>query len=94
MKNSITRITFPAALVAGLGAAGTALAAPDCTSEPKDKWMSEEQMKAKATEMGYKIRVFRVSGPCYEIYGEKADGKKVEVYFNPVTGAVVKEEDD
>jgi len=75
-------------------APAAALAAPQCTTEPKEKWLSEDAMKAKVTELGYTARVFRVSGPCYEIYGQNAAGKKVEVYFNPVTGAVVKEEDD
>ena len=68
---------------------------PDCTTEPKDKWMTEEAMKAKAAELGYtKIKTFKTSGSCYEIYGWTADGKKAEVYFNPVTGAVVKSEID
>jgi hypothetical protein len=68
-----------------------ALAGPQCTTEPKDKWMSEAAMKAKIAEMGYKdIKTFKISGPCYEIYGRTADGKKAEVYFNPVTGEVTK----
>lgn len=72
-----------------------AFAGPTCTQEPKDKWMSEDSMKAKVAEMGYqKIRTFKVSGSCYEIYGYTKDGKKAEVYFNPVSGAVVKSEID
>jgi len=87
-------------LIAGLVAAAVlsplaALAGPACMQEPKDKWMSEEAMKAKVAEMGYqKIRTFKVSGSCYEIYGYTKDGKKAEVYFNPVSGAVVKSEID
>jgi hypothetical protein len=49
-------------------------------------------MKAKATELGYKAEVFKVEGNCYEIYGYNKDGNQVEVYFNPVSGAVVEEE--
>lgn len=72
-----------------------AAAGPACTQEAKDKWMSEEAMKAKVAEMGYqKIRTFKTTGSCYEIYGYTKDGKKAEVYFNPVTGAVVKSEID
>jgi len=72
-----------------------ALAGPACTTEAKDKWMSEDAMKAKVAEMGYqKIKTFKVSGSCYEIYGYTKDNKKAEVYFNPVTGAVVKSEID
>jgi hypothetical protein len=70
-----------------------ALAAPACTTEAKDKWMSEDAMKSKVAEMGYKnIRTFKISGNCYEIYGFTKDGKRAEVYFNPVTGSVVKSE--
>jgi hypothetical protein len=80
------------ATVATLAAAAPALASPACTKEPKDKWLSEDAMKAKATELGYKAEIFKVEGNCYEIYGYNKDGSQVEVYFNPVTGAVVEEE--
>ena len=83
------RIAFAAALLALAPTA--AFAGPQCTTEPKDKWMSQDAMKAKIAEMRYKdIKTFKVSGPCYEIYGFTKDGKKAEVYFNPVTGDVVK----
>ncbi|MBB3773371.1 MULTISPECIES: PepSY domain-containing protein [Ancylobacter] len=87
-------------LVAGLVAVSVlapvaAFAGPVCTTEAKDKWLTEEAMKAKISEMGYqKIKTFKVSGSCYEIYGYTKDDKKAEVYFNPVTGAVVKSEID
>lgn len=72
-----------------------AFAGPACTGEARDKWMSEDAMKTKVSEMGYqKIKAFKVSGSCYEIYGYTKDNKKAEVYFNPVTGAVVKSEID
>ena len=48
-------------------------------------------MKAKVGALGYeRIKTFKVSGNCYEIYGYTKDGKKAEVYFNPVSGDVVK----
>ena len=68
-----------------------ALAAPECTKAPKDKWMPEKDMKAKLEEQGYKIKRFVVLSSCYEIYGQNKDGKKVEIYFNPVDGAIVKQ---
>lgn len=89
---SINRILVSSAFaLAVMGSA--AIAAPDCSKEPADKWMTEDAMKAKAAEMGYtKIKTFKTSGSCYEIYGWNKDGKKAEVYFNPVTGDVVKAE--
>ncbi len=67
-----------------------ALAKKSCTDEPKSKWMTEEAFKKKVTEEGYTIRKFKQPGTCYEIYGTNKEGKKVEVYFNPVDGSVVK----
>ena len=40
--------------------------------------------------MGYqKVKLFQVSGSCYEVYARTRDGRRAEVYFNPVTGAIV-----
>jgi hypothetical protein len=73
-------------------AAGTAFADPVCTKEPKSAWMTQDAMKAKIADMGYqKIKTFKVSGTCYEIYGYDKNNKKAEVYFNPVDGSIVKE---
>lgn len=98
MRHILSTTAVATVLIASataLIAPSAALAGPICTSEAKDKWMSEDAMKAKVSEMGYqKIRTFKVSGSCYEIYGYTKDGKKAEVYFNPVSGAVVKSEID
>lgn len=78
------------------GLAAPALASPKCTDQPQSKWLSEEAMKAKIAKMGFKkILTFQktMSG-CYEIYGFTPDNKKAEVYFNPVTGAVVEKNID
>ena len=68
-----------------------ALAGPQCNPAPRDKWLTEAEMKAKAVAMGYSINVFKkTTGNCYEIYGKDAQGKRVEVYFNPVTGEPIR----
>ncbi len=72
-----------ATLAGSLCATAPAFASPECTKEPKDKWLSEEAMKAKATELGYKADVFKVEGNCYEIYGYNKDGKEVESTSTP-----------
>ena len=69
-----------------------ALAEPNCTTEPKDKWISESEMKLKIASLGYQAKIFKVTrGNCYEIYGLDKTGKRIEVYFNPVSGSVVEE---
>ncbi len=71
-----------------LAAAGAALAEPACNA-PKEKWMPEAQFKKQVEGQGYQIKTFKVNkGQCYEIYGIK-DGKKVEHFFDPATGAQV-----
>lgn len=83
---------FALAGLALLVSAGASFADADCPEAPKDKWMSEADMKKKVADMGYTHNIFKVSGNCYEIYGKNKDGKDVEVYFNPVDGSIVKEE--
>jgi hypothetical protein len=68
----------------------TAQAKKNCTDEPKEKWMNIEEFKKQKESEGYQIRKFKQPGTCYEIYGTDQSGKKVEVYFNPVDGSVVK----
>ena len=65
------------------------VAGPTC-NVPKEKWMNESDFKAQLTQQGYQIKTFKVSkGQCYEIYGFDKAGKKVEIYFNPQTAAVL-----
>jgi hypothetical protein len=47
-------------------------------------------MKQKVLDQGYTIKVFQVSGNCYEIYGKDKAGKNVEIYFDPTDGRIVK----
>lgn len=77
-------------VLAVLSSASLAHAKKNCTTEPKEKWMSEADFKKKVEAEGYKISKFKQPGTCYEIYGTDKDGKKVEIYFNPVDGSVVK----
>ena len=83
MKHIIIMLAF-------FGATGSVYAKKDCTAEPKSKWMSESDFKMKIESEGYKISKFKQSGNCFEIYGTNKDGKKVEIYFNPVDGSVSK----
>lgn len=73
-----------------LSTAGIAFAAPSCTDKAKSEWIPEDQMRAEVAKLGYsKIKVFQVSGSCYEIYALTKDGARAEVYFNPVDGSIV-----
>ena len=75
-----------------LAAAGAAVAGPKCTDEPQDKWLTEAQMTQKFQALGYTddVKKLHVSkGKCWEIYGHDKAGKKVEIYFHPITGAIM-----
>lgn len=83
-----------AAAMALMAISGLAEAKKNCTDQPKDKWMKEEDFKKRLENEGYKIRKFKKPGSCYEIYGTNKDGRKVEIYFNPVDGSAIKEKMD
>lgn len=86
----------PALWAAGLAAlmttSGAAIAGPVCTDEPQTKWLTEAQMSKIFQDMGYvdDVKKLHVSkGKCWEIYGhEVKTGKRVEIYFHPITGKV------
>lgn len=69
-----------------------ALAGADCAVHPKQEWASEDTLKKALSEEGYTIKKFKVDGDCYEIYGRNKQGKKVEIYFDTKTLAIVKAE--
>ncbi len=85
MKRTLLIIAI--ALIPAVGA----WAKKSCTTEPKEKWMSELDFKKMIEQKGYKITKFKKPGTCYEIYGVNQNGKDVEIYFDPTNGKVVKE---
>jgi hypothetical protein len=90
--NTTLRLSATAALL--LSAAATAFAGPTCTSEPESKWISEADMAKRLQALGYQDNVKKLhvsKGKCWEIYGTDKQGRKVEVYFHPITGAIAEE---
>lgn len=80
-----------ATLVLLSAATATAWAGPTC-NVPREQWMGEAAFKAKIEAQGYQIKTFKVSkGQCYEIYGFDKAGKKVEIYFDPATAAILEQ---
>jgi hypothetical protein len=80
-------------LIAGalIALASTAAAGPICTAEKGAAWLTEGEMRAKVVAAGTAIDVFKVTdGNCYEVYGRGRDGRRVEIYYDPVSGDVLK----
>ena len=92
MRKMMITMTLAIAAAASFGTA--ALAGPQCTSEAASTWLSEAEMQEKIKTAGVTIEVFKTTkGNCYEIYGRNAEGKRVEIYYHPVTGDIVKQEE-
>ena len=65
-----------------------------CTTEPRAAWQDADAFQQNLLDQGYQINEFKITeGNCYEIYGFDPDQTKVEIYYNPVDGSVVKRED-
>ncbi len=62
----------------------------ECPAAPKSEWMSEQDLTTKVVDMGYDVRRVKTEDNCYEVYAITPDGKKVELFFNPVSAELVK----
>lgn len=83
-------ILLPLALATALAA--PAFAEPDCSSAG-DAMPFWEVIKS-FEDAGGTVQVAKVTGDkCYEIYGRQNDAK-VEIYFDPATGAELERETD
>ncbi|HLD64734.1 MAG TPA: PepSY domain-containing protein [Pseudomonas sp.] len=70
-----------------------AFAKTECTTLDQAQWQDQGTFQEQLKTQGYQIKKFKVtSGNCYEIYGFDKDQRKVEIYFDPVDGKVVKEQ--
>ena len=70
-----------------------AWAGPECTTADPSQWQDQTKFQEDLKAQGYQIKVFKVTdGNCYEIYGWDKEQRKVEIYFDPVSGKAVKTE--
>jgi hypothetical protein len=79
-------------LVALVGCAGEETT--QCTTESRSAWQDPDTFQQALRDQGYQINEFKITeGNCYEIYGFDPEQTKVEIYYNPVDGSVVKREE-
>lgn len=90
MLNRRVTMAIAALTLAGLGS--VALASETCTAEPKSKWQSQEAIAAKLKEQGFEVTRTETKRSCYEVKAMDAKGQRVELYVDPVTARVVKQE--
>jgi len=68
------------------------LADTDCARPDRSAWMPESQFRERMKRQGVQITKFRITpGNCYEIYGFDSDGRKLEIYYDPVDALPVTE---
>jgi hypothetical protein len=65
-----------------------------CGNVQIDKWMSEAQIRERATALGIEVREVDIDDGCYEIEGRNKDGRRIEVRFHPETGEQVSVDGD
>ncbi len=96
MKVSTFTAAGMAAVLAAVAFAGSAGAHgfDTCTQEPKDKWKPQAEAEAAAKAAGYTVTRSKVEGSCYEVYAKDKDGKKFELFYNPVDLTLVEKHDD
>lgn len=81
----------PALLLSfGLLATSPLHAAAECVANPPEKQMGLGALRQKLVAQGYQIKILKVDGNCYEMYGRDGNGRKVEIYFDTTTGKPVK----
>ncbi|WHZ12135.1 MAG: hypothetical protein OJF60_002576 [Burkholderiaceae bacterium] len=89
MKASSSKALAALALsILSLGAFATTYNG-ECTDQPKSKWMSTGDVKTRFDAQGYSVGRVKTGGSCYEVYAKDKDGKKIELFVNPVDASVV-----
>ena len=83
MKKTVTILGFLA-----LFSAGTASAEDDCFV-PMADWQPREAVARLAAENGWTVRRIKIDDGCYEIDGQDAEGREIEVTVHPATLQVI-----
>lgn len=61
----------------------------ECTDQPQSKWLSTADVKARVEAQGYSVGKVKTGGSCYEVYARDKNGKRIELFVNPVNASVV-----
>lgn len=80
---SITLFTALTLLPLGAGATGV----HTCETTDRATWLSKAELTSILESEGWSVRFMKEDGGCWEVYGTTPEGKRVEGYFHPVTGA-------
>lgn len=73
-------------------AACNALASEHCTLEPRNKWISTADMKAKVEQKGLTVQRIETVDGCYEVSATNQRGDRIKLTMHPLSAAVMEEE--
>lgn len=60
-----------------------------CTTAPQNQWLSLQDLQSKVEAQGYKVQKAKLKKACGEIYTIDKAGKRVELFVDPTSGAIV-----
>ena len=60
-----------------------------CEAVPKASWKPQAELERKLANQGWKVSRVKETNGCYEVYARDEKNRKVEVFFHPVTFALV-----
>lgn len=66
-----------------------AIAEPQCVNYPESERANPDVLKQVLNEEGFTIKEFKINKHCYEVYGLNKQGKKIELYFDMKTLAII-----
>jgi hypothetical protein len=88
LMRKIITLTLAAVVMAPISANAGSLGRP-CTSAPQSQWLTLEALQAKVEAIGYKVQKGKIKNACGELYTTDKAGKKVELFVDPTSGAIV-----
>jgi hypothetical protein len=85
----ITALTVAAAILGTVATAQAGSLGRPCTAAPANQWLSINELKAKVETLGYTVRDAKLKKACGEFYTIDKNGKQVELFLDPTSGAIV-----
>lgn len=86
---TIAALALAAATLLPAASANAGSLGRPCTSAPQSQWMTLDALKAKVEALGYKVQKAKLKNACGEIYTLDKTGKRVELFVDPTSGAIV-----
>ncbi|MCQ0972011.1 PepSY domain-containing protein [Paracoccus sp. TK19116] len=86
------RVFLIPALIVATTAAVPVFASERCDA-PQSEWRTVDELKTELTAKGWTINNVKTEDGCYEVYGHDEAGKRVEIFFDPVTFEAVGSDD-